>query len=54
MFVVFRVVNSDYENKEIVALCSDFCIAEEVVSNLVANSSFCGNATYIIGSDEDM
>ena len=54
MYVVFRVVNSDYANREVVAICSDLCFAEYIVSCLVTDVSFCDNTMYIIDSGEDM
>ena len=54
MYIVFRIINNNYANKEIVALCSDLCIAEECVMRLVSDNSFYDNVLYAIGTDDDI
>ena len=54
MYIVFRVINSDYVNKELVAICSDLCIAEDFVKRMVLDKTSCDCAMYVIGSVEDV
>ena len=54
MFIVFRVVNNDFENKEILAMCSDLCIAEDILKKAVFDKSVTDNALYVIGTSADL
>lgn len=54
MFIVFRVLNNDFENKEILAMCSDLCIAEDILKKAVSDKSVTDNAMYVIGTSADL
>ena len=48
MYVVLRVVNSDFDNAQVMALCSDMDIALNHTEYLISNDVGSDDAMYVV------